>query len=139
MGPILLATDGSEYARAAAERAVDMARDRETALHVLCVVDRRVHDEPVLSSLELQTIATEDAGMSAVEEICRACTDVDVEAEGSVIHGVPAETITEYADEIDAGAIVIGEHGNHTKHLGGVGREVDERSGREVVIVPLED
>jgi nucleotide-binding universal stress UspA family protein len=138
MPPILLATDGSDHARAAAEHAVELARERDEGLHVLCVVDRRVRDEPVLSSYELQIVAAEDAGSDAVTEITQACTDVDVEAEGSVIHGVPAEEIENYAADIGAETIVVGEHGDHSDHLGGVGRELRKTSDREVVVVPLE-
>ena len=137
MSPILLATDGSDHAEAAAEHAVELARERELPLHVLCVVDRRVRNEPVLSSYELETIASEEAGAAALEEITTACTNVDVDAEGRVVHGTPADEILEYADEIDAEIIVIGEHGDHSDHLGGVGREIDERSEREVVVVAL--
>lgn len=139
MPPILLATDGSDHARAAAERAVELARERNVDLHVLCVVDRRQHAEPVLSSYELETVAIEDAGTAAVREITTACTDVDVESTASVVHGVPAEKILDYAEEIGAETIVIGEHGDHSVHLGGVGREIDDATDREVVIVPLED
>jgi nucleotide-binding universal stress UspA family protein len=79
MDTILLATDGSEYARRAAERGV-----------------------PV---------------------------------EGVTRHGVPHEVIFEYAGEVDADVIVIGEHGDHADHFAGVGRRVRERAGRAVVVV----
>ncbi|WP_265111159.1 universal stress protein [Halosolutus halophilus] len=60
MGPILLATDGSEYARQAAKRAIELAEEREATLHVICVVDQRHFDDPALSSAELATIYAED-------------------------------------------------------------------------------
>lgn len=137
MPSILLATDGSDHARAAAEHAVDLANERDVELHVLCVVDRRVREEPVLSSYELSIVTAEDQGADAVKEITQACTDVDVDAEGSVIHGVPVEEILTYADEVDAETIVIGEHGDHAAHLGGVGRELKETSDRDVLVIPL--
>jgi len=139
MSTILLATNGSTYADAAADRAVELARERKATLHVMCVVDRRVHEEPALSSYELEIVAAEDQGAATIDAVQRACSDVDVEAEGSVIHGVPEEEIVAYAEEIDADTIVIGEHGDHADHLGGVGRKIEELTDREVVIVGLGD
>jgi len=49
MGSILLATDGSEYARQAAKRALELAADRGVPLHVICVVDQRRFDNTALS------------------------------------------------------------------------------------------
>lgn len=139
MSTILLATNGSNYAEAAADQAVELARKRNATLHVMCVVDRRVHEEPALSSYELEIVAAEDEGAATIEAVKQACAEVDVEAEGSVIHGVPEEGIVEYADEIDADTIVIGEHGDHADHLGGVGRTIEEMTDRDVVIVGLEN
>lgn len=62
-----------------------------------------------------------------------------VEVEGTHRHGVPHELILEYADDVDAVTIVVGQHGDHTKHLGGVGRRVAEESDREVVVVEFEE
>ena len=138
MGTILLATDGSEHARRAAERAIELASDRGATLHVLCVVDRRVHGEPGLGTEELSTIAAEDHGHDCVAEVGRMASDRAISVEGDVRHGVPQDLILEYAEEIDAGAIVIGEHGDHTEHLGGVGRTIEAESPREVVVVALE-
>jgi nucleotide-binding universal stress UspA family protein len=136
---VLLATDGSEYARRAAGRAIDLAGEHGATLHVLCVVDRRVLDEPGLSSVESATVEAEDHGHDCVTEVSRMAHDAGVDVEGVVRHGIPHELILEYADEIDAVAIVLGEHGDHRNHLGGAGRRVVTGSDREVVVVGLED
>lgn len=135
MGGIRLATDGSQAAAAAAERAIELAKERGTALSILYVVDRRVHDEPSLSSLELSTIAAEDIGGTAVQEITEACRRADVEADGTVVHGTPVETILDSANSADIDTIVIGRHGDHDHHLGGVGRRVKNRSDHEVLVI----
>jgi nucleotide-binding universal stress UspA family protein len=132
---VLLATDGSEHARRAAERAVDLAAAREATLHVLCVVDRRVVDEPGLSSAETVTIAVEDRGHDCVAEVSRTADRAGVAVEGVHRHGVPHEVVLEYADEVDAETIVLGEHGDHAEHLGGVGRRIVEGTDREVLVV----
>lgn len=139
MSTVLLATDGSEHARRAAERAIEVASERGVTLHVLCVVDQRVHSEPGLSTDELSTIAAEDHGHDCVAEVSSMAADSDVTVEGDVRHGTPHELVMEYADEIDAEAVVVGEHGDHSEHLGGVGRRLVEESPREVIVVALDE
>ena len=133
MGSILLATDGSDPARAAERRAVELARERGDRLHVLCVVDRRTNDEPSLSSAELRTIAAEDEGHRCVRSVRRLAGE-ETPVEGAVRHGIPHELILEYADALDVDAIVLGEHGDHRRHLGGVARRVRRETDREVVV-----
>lgn len=135
MGSVLLATDGSEYARRAAERAIELAEERSVPLYVICVVDRQRFGESALSSAELATIYAEDHAAACVAEVERMTEGRDVSVEGDTRHGVPHEIIMEYADEVDADVIVVGEHGDHREHFAGVGRKVTERADREVVVV----
>jgi nucleotide-binding universal stress UspA family protein len=132
MGSILLATDGSEYARHAAREAIDLAVDRDASLHVICVVDRRRFDEPALSAAELATIYAEDHAALCVADVAGMAAETGVSVEGETRHGVPQEVILEYADEVDADVIVVGEHGDHRGHFSGVGRRVAAASEREV-------
>ena len=138
MGTILLATDGSEYARRAARQAIDLAERRGTTLHVICVVDRRRFDDPALSAAELATIYAEDHAVVSVREVTEMAEGRDVRIEGDTRHGIPHEVILDYADEVEAETILIGEHGDHDEHFSGVGREVLERSDREVRVVESE-
>jgi len=135
MATILLATDGSEYARQAASRAIDLASDRAATLHVICVVDQRRFDDPALSSAELATIYAEDHASVSVAEVTEMADSRSVPVEGDTRHGVPHEVILQYAEEIDADAIVVGEHGDHEEHFSGVGRTVTERTDRDVIVV----
>lgn len=134
MGPVLLATDGSEYAQKAAEQAIRLAKDRGTTLHVICVVDRRRFDEPARSSSELATIYAEDHATGCVAEVKEMAEESNVTVEGDTRHGIPHEIILEYANGVDADTIVIGEHGDHHTHFSGVGRKVTELADREVLI-----
>lgn len=135
MTAIVLATDGSEYARVAAERAVDLAAERGATLHVVCVVDERRFDEPALSSSELATIYAEDHAALTVDEVEELATDRGVTVVGDSRHGVPHELVLAYADEVDADLVVIGEHGDHEEHFAGVGDAVRERADCEVLVV----
>jgi len=138
MGTILLATDGSEYARQAAQQAIDLAEARGATLHVICVVDRRRFDEPALSSAELTTIYAEDHAAICVNEVVNIAEERDVRVEGDTRHGIPHEVILDYADEIDADVIVVGEHGSHEEHFSGVGQKVLEGSERDVRVIEAE-
>jgi nucleotide-binding universal stress UspA family protein len=135
MGTILLATDGSEHARRAARRAVDEAAEREATLHVLCVVDRRRMAEPALSAGELATIEAEDHGHDAIALVRELAAGTGVTVAGRTCHGVPHEEILDYAAEVDASVIVVGAHGEHDDHFGGVGRAVAAAADREVLVV----
>lgn len=134
MEHVLLATDGSEYATKAADRAIDLAAERGSTLHVLSVVDRRKFDEPALSSDELATIEGEDRARECIESVIGLAEAAGVPAVHEHRHGIPQETILKYAEEVGAETIVIGEHGAHDDHCGGVGRRVAKSADREVII-----
>jgi nucleotide-binding universal stress UspA family protein len=135
MDTVLLATDGSEYATWAARRAVELADARDATLHVLCVVDRRKLEEPALGAGELATIAAEDHGHECVTMVRELADEAGVTVEGRTCHGVPPDEILAYAEQVDASVVVVGEHGEHAEHFGGVGRAVADRADREVVVV----
>lgn len=132
---ILVATDDSEHARYAIERAIDFARKHGATLHVIAVVDNRVYAEPGLSSDELVTVETEELYNEWMSDIGDRAAEVGVECEYEVCHGVPHECILEYADDVDADAIFVGAHGDHADHVGGVGQTVFEETDREVYVV----
>ncbi|MBV0923051.1 universal stress protein [Halomicroarcula limicola] len=135
MEHILLATDGSEYARAAAKHAIDRAKETGATLHVLCVVDERRFNEPALSSAELSTIYAEDHANMCVAEVSEMAAGSGVRVEGDSRHGLPHEVIVEYAADVGAETIVVGEHGSHDTHFSGVGRKVRELADCKVVVV----
>lgn len=135
MAGILFATDGSGYAQEAQSHALELARDRDVPLHVLCVVDRREFGEPALSSGELACIQVEDHGHECVSAVADEARQLGLDVETAVCHGIPEEDIIGYANEIDADAIVMGKHGDHREHLGGVGRKVKAECERKTVVV----
>lgn len=138
MGTILLATDGSQYARNAARRAIDLAEERGVPLHVICVVDRQKFHDTALSSAELATIYAEDHAVVSVSEVTQMAADRDVDVRGDTRHGVPHEAILDYATEVAADVVVVGEHGDHEEHFSGVGRKVAAECDCEVEVVEAE-
>lgn len=138
MSSILLATDGSEYARRAARRAIDLAAERDATLHVLCVVDERRFDDPALSSMELATIYADEHASLTITEVTEMAADTGIVVEGASRHGIPYEVILAYAEEVAADLIVVGEHGDHDEHFSGVGKRVADRADCEVIVVESE-
>ncbi|WP_293029413.1 universal stress protein [Natronococcus sp.] len=115
---ILVPTDGSEYAEAAAERAFDLAETTDAAVFVVCVVE-----EGPLGSVRLP-----GDGASAAEAFAeRAETFVGrleerarergLEVDTEIREGVPVRELLTYADEVDAEVAVMGSRGR-----GGVSR-----------------
>lgn len=123
MGTVLLATDGSEYTRRAAERAIELAGERDVSLRVICVVDQRRFDGPALSSEELATIYVEDHAAMCVTEVMEMAQGSDVTVTGDTRHGISYEVVLDYADEVDAAFIVIGERWRPRGTLLGSGTE----------------
>ncbi|WP_254270999.1 universal stress protein [Haloarcula marina] len=135
MESILLATDGSEYARAAAKHAVELSAAEDLPLYVISVVDERRFNEPALSSTELATIFAEDHATMTIADVRELADGTGVNIEGDTRHGIPHEVILDYAREVGAKTIVLGEHGEHEEHFSGVGRKVAEAADCECVVV----
>ncbi|WP_089698440.1 universal stress protein [Halogranum gelatinilyticum] len=135
MALILLATDGSVHSLEAARHAIDLATEGDHSLHVLSVVDSRKFDEPALSTGELATIDAEDHGYEHVSRIVTMATAAGISVDATTCHGVPHECILEYATDLDADRIVLGAHGEHREHLGGVGRQVEASASCAVDVV----
>jgi nucleotide-binding universal stress UspA family protein len=131
---ILVATDGSERAREAAEYAVDLADRYGAAVHAIFVVDTTLVEEPALSSAELSTDAIEDAGHGYLLEVEALAEERDVPFERHSVHGVPKYEIIECAEEVDADVVVMGAVGHTPGHrVGSVADYVFEHADRPVL------
>lgn len=72
---VLLATDGSDCARAATAHAVDLARAYDATLHALYVIETRTgYDSDIVdpATIERDLRAEGQSVLEAVEEACRA-------------------------------------------------------------------
>ena len=102
---VLVPTDGSDSANAAAEHAAAFAAATGAAVHVIHVVDDRNVDETVHNAFE-------DAGKRAVEEAIEAAKRADVSnIEASVLSGLPHQAIREYVEHNDIDYVFMGTHG----------------------------
>lgn len=106
---VLVPTDGSDAAEAAAERAVDLAQQWGATVHLLYVVDTSVYryvDVP-RSIVGLLREGGEET-TAALTELAEAA---DVRVTRAVRKGRPSEEILDYADETDADLVVMGTRG----------------------------
>lgn len=106
---VLVPTDGSEGSRAAIDRAIDLAKTNDAALHAIYVVDTTgAGAAGAAGTLE----AVEEQGRAAVDEVIDAAHDADVDTvEASVARGPPHDAILTYVDEHDIDLVVMGTHG----------------------------
>ncbi|SDJ90820.1 universal stress protein [Natronorubrum texcoconense] len=105
---ILVATDGSQSANRAVDHALDLASTFDATLHAIYVVDTRRYGESMLSGSDGVVTEVEDRGRELLEEI-EMRADVDVTLTDR--EGRPYEQIGEYAEEIDADLLVLGNRG----------------------------
>ncbi|WP_435348856.1 universal stress protein [Haloarchaeobius sp. HRN-SO-5] len=113
---LLVPTDGSEMADAAADEAIELALETDATLHVVNVVDRTMVWEDTPSGSVLK--ALERAGKEALESVIERAEAAGVSSvQASALSGRPHRAIVDYADENDVDCIVMGTHGR-----GGVSR-----------------
>lgn len=123
---ILLPTDGSSHAEAAAETGLELAAVHDAAVHVVCVADTGP-----LSDLRLpgDAASAEDAMRSRAQEYVDDVVDraeaADVDVTGAVLEGAPEHEILEYADEVDADVVVMGTRGRGGVHRMAMGSVTD--------------
>lgn len=118
---ILLATDGSEFSRAAIKACCDLAVASEhPEIKVISVYEPQVPmaSQPFAVSAEYYTkldeIAKERAQAAAddaVEEIKTACKDAAPGLSARVEFGHPAEVIIDAANDWGADLVIVGSHG----------------------------
>lgn len=135
---ILVPIDGSECARTAAARAIDLARGAGGTVHAVYVVDESPANV-LLSRASMATLLEElhEQGQMATRDIAALADDVPVET--AVVQGVDvADALLSYAADNDVELLVMGTQGRHgIDHLlGSTTERVLARSSLPVLVVP---
>lgn len=104
---VLVPTDGSESAIAAANTALEFISETDSALHTVHVVSpNELDDERTIYD------AFEKAGQKDVQDIIDLGSDAGVEhLEASVLSGVPHQAINDYVETNDIDYVFMGTHG----------------------------
>jgi nucleotide-binding universal stress UspA family protein len=136
MKRLLIATDGSDAARAAVEEGLALAHELDARVLFVYV---RPRPSGVLGEPFYQRRLTQSAAeaRSAIAEATHAAERWDVESDWDILEGEPAVEIVAYADEHDADLIVVGSRGRGAVAgtlLGSVSRAVVHDAGRPVLV-----
>lgn len=131
---ILVATDGSAGAMAAAEQGIDVAAMYGATVHALYVLDTNIYAaEDVPRSIAGML---KESGNAAQEEIKAMGQEHGVDVEMPVRRGRPSEKLLDYVTENDIDLVTLGAHGLTSEvHLGSTTERVIRTSPRPTLSV----
>lgn len=134
---VLVGIDDSESAQKALEHAVELAQAVGATLHVVTVVDSQANPMKfgITEVAELHRAKT-----TLVDRIANAIDDGDLTAE--IRRGDPPDALLEYASEIDADLLVVGESEAgrlESAIFDGTTEQLAKRTQIPLTIVPLQN
>jgi nucleotide-binding universal stress UspA family protein len=135
---ILLASDGSEHAVRATEKAVHIAKaNPHTKIEIVYVVDSSTSKTDVLHNTDMYSIEEERKNrIKETENIVIEQHNIDYKI--TFLHGEPGPAIVQYANSKDFDLVVIGSRGLNTLQemvLGSVSHKVAKRVKCPVLLV----
>jgi nucleotide-binding universal stress UspA family protein len=148
---ILVPTDGSEQSARAADHALEIARQFGSAVHSIHVVDDRGSGRAVEAVSELSPSfqerremeeRRESAGNELTAAVTERASEAGLDAHGEVLHGEPADQITEYARANGIDLIVLGARGRSAVGkflLGSVAGKVARHASTPVMLIRADE
>lgn len=134
---IVLATDGSEHSKRAAENAIHIAQySKGSKIDVVYVVDPDRAKSDVLSNWN--SVDINDYRKKRMKEVEIKALQAGVSCEMKILHGEPGPTIVKYVNDNNIDLVVIGSRGlNRLQEfvLGSVSHKVAKRANCPVLIV----
>ncbi len=137
---ILVAYDGSDYAKRALDVAIDLALKYNAKLFIVEVADKDIFIKAGVSPFSNVLSAIVEKAKKDVEEATGMARSKGVNSEGVVLEGDPASMILEYTNTINADLIVTGTRGLSTFKkifLGSVSSRIINEAKKPVLVVPL--
>lgn len=134
---VVIAVDGSEEAKQAARRGLALAQSLEAAVDVLYVIEQRALRLTQTAEEEAQLREHGEKSLTTIEDLAG---DFDLTISTTLTRGKPAVEISEFADERNAGLIVVGRQGMTglgKRLLGGVTERILHLSDVPVFVSPL--
>ncbi|SFS41537.1 universal stress protein [Halostagnicola kamekurae] len=133
---ILVAIDDSDHAATALAHAIDLATSVDATVFALTVVEP---SSPLSFGVE-EVDELNEAASRLVEETREAAAGADdLEVRVDVLRGEPSDAILEYAAEIDAELLVVGQgsaDGIAETLLGSTAERLSQRTTTPMTIVP---
>lgn len=137
---VLVPTDGSDAAEAAAEHAITVAAESDATVHVLFVIDTRIVMAAEDRTRDDLVDDLRDQGEAAVSRIADRATDAGLAATTRISRGTPWKEILEYTRDAAIDLIVIGTAGKTPREkrmgLGSVSERVVDDATVPVLVVP---
>ncbi|OZM58077.1 universal stress protein [Lottiidibacillus patelloidae] len=134
---ILLATDGSDHAKRAAENAIHITTCSEGAeITIVYAVAPDKAKSDVLANWNASEI--NDVRRERVSDVENKAREAGVKYEVKILHGEPGPTIVDYANKNTFDIVVIGSRGLNGLQelvLGSVSHKVAKRANCPVLIV----
>lgn len=136
---IVVATDGSEHAERAAERAFRLAGVHDAAVHVVCVAETGPFSDVRLPGdhASAESVIRDRAGEFVARLADRAAA-ADLDVTTAVPEGTAKNAIVAYAESVDADLVVVGSRGRDGVErllLGSVAEHVARTCDRDVLVV----
>ncbi|WP_110207075.1 universal stress protein [Nocardioides daejeonensis] len=133
---IIVGVDGNERAERAADRAAQLARATDAALHVVCAyVREQTAQITVGDGTHSVSVAEESADIAS--RTAARLAEVVPTVTSAAVHGRPADALLEEAERLDASLIVVGNKRLHSiaRVLGSVPAAVAHHAACDVYIV----
>jgi nucleotide-binding universal stress UspA family protein len=145
LGIIMIATDGSEASRHAADLGIGLARQSSGKVIATYVVDMQrliqIHGYTTMPGIKESLLnAMTEEGEEALAYVKRRSKDAGVPCDKAMLRGDPSEELIRYSREIGADLLVLGKIGRTgiAKFLlGSVAEEVVRHSGIPVMLAPF--
>ncbi|OIJ22194.1 universal stress protein [Anaerobacillus alkalidiazotrophicus] len=132
---ILLASDGSEYAIRATEKAMEVAKcNNEAVIHIVYVADDSKGD--VLQNWN--TAGAQNKRKEKIKPSVEKVESANIKYEVKYLHGEPGPAIVKHANENDFDLVVVGSRGRNRLQelvLGSVSHKVAKRANCAVMII----
>ncbi|WP_088105411.1 universal stress protein [Halalkalibacter urbisdiaboli] len=132
---ILLATDGSEHALRATEKAIEIAKcDPNTVVHIVYVIDSSKSD--VLNNWN--TIGAQEKRKEKIKPTEEKVKAAEIKYEVEFLRGEPGPTIVKHANDNQFEMVVLGSRGRNRLQelvLGSVSHKVAKRANCAVLII----
>jgi nucleotide-binding universal stress UspA family protein len=134
---ILLAADGSEHSKRAAEHAIMLTNGKlDTKIEIVYVVDHNKVKSDVLENWNAPDIG--DKRRLRLKEIEQIMRKSGVSYDITFLHGEPGPTIVNYANKNQFDLVIIGSRGLNVLQdfvLGSVSHKVAKRANCPVLII----
>ena len=137
---VLIATDGSDGATGGVEYGLSVAEALDAKVHVLYVVETSATYILTVELSDDDRSAYKEYGEEILTEVVERAAARDLEADGVVRTGKPAEEIVEHAERNEIDTIVMGRqgHGAIDRYVGSTTEKVIRMAETPVTVVTPE-